>query len=431
MTIAANKPRPTGILDRVTCPHCWEQFAPEKTLWVAEHSDLLGDNRLADQPQRFLPTRFTIKGEAIDAKGFPCHQLACPNCHLLVPRPLFEMEPLFLSIFGAPASGKSYFLAAMTWELRKTLPLSFRTSFADADPVMNRMLNDYEESVFSEATNKNLIPLGNLIRKTEEQGDLYDAVSFGNQVVNYPRPFLFSIQPQTSHPQISKAAKYSRVVTLYDNAGESFQPGKDSAANPVTRHMAHSRVLFFVFDPTQDSRFQSRLDQPERGSARSSRQEPILQEATARIRRYAGLRQSEKHRRPLIVILTKYDAWWHLLGNDRPENPWVEARSSATTSNDNESPMCGLNVAQIERQSKLARTLLLNTTPEIVTAAEGFAEDVIYIPASAVGWKVEFDRRNKTPAIRPMHAQPYWATVPFLYGLYRSVPGLIPALSRR
>ena len=114
MADAVNKSRPTGILERVTCPHCWEQFAPEKTLWISEHSDLLGDNRLPDQSQRFLPTRFTVKGEAIDSKGFPCHQLACPNCHLVVPRPLFEMEPLFLSIFGAPASGKSYFLAAMT-----------------------------------------------------------------------------------------------------------------------------------------------------------------------------------------------------------------------------------------------------------------------------------------------------------------------------
>lgn len=330
-----------------------------------------------------------------------------------------------------PASGKSYFLAAMTWELRKVLPLSFQTSFADADPVMNRNLNDYEESVFSGTTKKDLIPLGNLIRKTEEQGDLYDAVSFGNQIVNYPRPFLFGLQPQPSHPNFAKAVKFSRVVTLYDNAGESFQPGKDSAANPVTRHMAQSRVLFFVFDPTQDSRFQSQLGQSELGSTRSSRQEPILQEAAARIRRYAGLRQAERHRRPLIVILTKFDAWWNLLGSDPPKDPWIEVRGADSKNNGSSGVMCGLDVAHIERQSQLARTLLLKLSPEIVTAAEGFSEDVIYVPASAVGWKVEFDRRNKTPAIRPAEAQPYWATVPFLYGLYRSAPGLIPAVTRR
>ena len=35
-----------GLLDRVTCPHCWNHFAPEKVLWISEHQDLLGDQRL-------------------------------------------------------------------------------------------------------------------------------------------------------------------------------------------------------------------------------------------------------------------------------------------------------------------------------------------------------------------------------------------------
>lgn len=168
-----------GLLDRVTCPHCWESFPPEKVLWISEHQDLLGDPRLGpEQPQRFLPTRFNVAGEAIDARGFPCQQLACPHCHLSVPRPFLEMEPLFLSIFGAPASGKSYLLAAMSWELRRILPLDFAVSFSDADPVSNRVLNEYQESLFSNPQAAELVPLTKLIRKTEEQGELYDMVSY-------------------------------------------------------------------------------------------------------------------------------------------------------------------------------------------------------------------------------------------------------------
>ncbi|MBM4076408.1 MAG: hypothetical protein FJ267_12305, partial [Planctomycetes bacterium] len=281
---SALPPRPAGLLPRVTCPHCWEQFSPEKLLWVSEHSDLLGDQRLGpEQQSRFLPTRFTINGEALDAKGFPCHQLACPTCHLIIPRSLLELEPLFLSIFGAPASGKSYFLAALTWELRKVLPLTFQASFADADPVFNQQLNDYEESVFAGSNGNKLVPLANLIRKTEEQGDMYDTVSFGNQTVSYPRPFLFSLQPQPGHRKGPDAPKLARTLCLYDNAGESFQPGKDSAAAPVTRHMAQSRVLFFVFDPTQDARFQKLIGRQDAvPSIRTMRQESILQEAIAR-----------------------------------------------------------------------------------------------------------------------------------------------------
>ena len=431
MTTTSLPSRPPGLLPRITCPHCWEQFAPEKLLWVAEHTDLLGDHRLGpEQPQRFLPTRFTVNGEAIDVKGFPCHQLACPNCHLSIPRSLLELEPLFLSNFGAPASGKSYFLAALTWELRKTLPLVFRTSFADADPVLNQQLNEYEESVFSGTAIDKLVPLANLIRKTEEQGDLYDTVAFGNQTVSYPRPFLFTLQPQSDHRNAASATKLARTICLYDNAGESFQPGKDSAAAPVTRHMAQSRVLFFVFDPTQDARFQRLIGQQAETSApsvRTMRQEPILQEAIARIRRFAGLKQSDKHKRPLVVILTKFDRWWNLLGGDPSPDPWQKVRSQSKPGTTYQA----FDSNVVEHQSQLARTVLLKTSPEIVTAAENFAEDVTYVPVTAVGWNVAIDSKTGQPAIKPSEAAPYWATVPFLYGLSRTIPGLIPTISKR
>jgi len=131
------------LLSQVTCPHCWERFPPDQVLWISEHVDLLGDPHLGpEQQQRFLPSRFTIEGDAIDSKGMTCRSLACPRCHLPVPRSMLEMEPLFLSILGGPANGKSYFLTAMTWQLRKLLPLEFSVAFTDADPAANRVLNE-------------------------------------------------------------------------------------------------------------------------------------------------------------------------------------------------------------------------------------------------------------------------------------------------
>ena len=137
------------LRSRVTCPHCWNEFPPDRALWIAQHPDLVGDPRLgADQPQRFLPTRFNVQGAAIDSRGFACHGLACPNCHLAVPRSMFEMRPMFLSILGSPASGKSYFLAAMTWRLRSVLPKYFAVGFNDADPALNHRLHEYESLQF-------------------------------------------------------------------------------------------------------------------------------------------------------------------------------------------------------------------------------------------------------------------------------------------
>src|SRR5262249_2888946 len=158
------------LLRRTTCPHCWHSFAPEAVLWVSSHSDLLGDPRLGpEQQQRFLPTRFDVAGNALDSHGLPCTALACPNCHLPVPRGLLEMEPFFVSILGAPGCGKSYLLAAMTWQLRQALARDFLVNFADADLVANGQLIEYEQALFQNARPDQLVPLADLIHKTELQ----------------------------------------------------------------------------------------------------------------------------------------------------------------------------------------------------------------------------------------------------------------------
>ncbi len=273
------------LLSQVTCPHCWERFPPDQVLWITEHVDLLGDPLLGpEQQQRFLPSRFTIEGDAIDSKGMTCRSLACPRCHLPVPRSMLEMEPLFLSILGGPASGKSYFLTSMTWQLRKLLPLEFSVAFTDADPAANRVLNECEESLFLNPRESEMTPLGNLIRKTELQGELYDTVGYGQQRVSYPRPFLFTMQPQARHMSADKAEASSRMLCLYDNAGEHFQPGQDTTSSPVTRHLAHSRAILFLFDPTQDKRFRAVCRSKDIGPAgtrdnRLSRQETLLNES--------------------------------------------------------------------------------------------------------------------------------------------------------
>ncbi len=232
------------------------------------------------------------------------------------------MTPVFVSILGAPASGKSYFLAAMTWRLRRVLPTLFSLGFSDADPVFNHRLEEYESLQFLNPKQDELV----VIEKTDVQGDPYDSVLFGDQRVNYPRPFVFSVAPVDGHPNYLGAARAARVLCMYDNAGESFLPGADTAASPVTRHLARSRVLMFLFDPTQDMRFRrlcsgktsdpQMLERSERlDRERPVRQETILAEAAQRVRHFAGLGQNQKHRRPLVVIVTKFDAWLPLLSD--------------------------------------------------------------------------------------------------------------------
>ena len=71
-----------SLLDKVTCPHCWEVFETHLILWISTHPSLVGDPRIREAQKRFLPTRFNAEGLALDEMNSPCHRLACPKCHL-------------------------------------------------------------------------------------------------------------------------------------------------------------------------------------------------------------------------------------------------------------------------------------------------------------------------------------------------------------
>ena len=293
-------------------------------MWISSHPALLGDPQLGPAQQlRFLPKRFTIDGSALDPRGMACHDLACPNCHLALPRAALEMETVFFSVFGEQGCGKSYFLASMVWELRRLLPRVFGLAFADADPILNRVLNEYENQLFLNPCANAVVPLSELIPNTAARGDLLDAVAHGDHRVHYPCPFAFSLSPRENHPRYRHRARLARLLCTYDNAGERFHPGVDSALQPDTLHVARSRFLFFLFDPIQDPRFVGLLnqDRPRADQVvplRSSRQDLILQEMAGRIRRHTGVSQREKHKRPLTVVVTKFDLWRHLVQKPEP-----------------------------------------------------------------------------------------------------------------
>ena len=214
----------------------------------------------------------------------------------------------------------------------------------------------------------------------------------------------------------------SRVLCVYDNAGEHFQPGMDTTHNQATRHLAQSRLLLFLFDPTQDQRFRDRLqgkDTSLPAVTYSSRQELVLLEVAARVRRLTNLPQSARHPHPLLVLVTKYDIWSGLLGGKViTEDPWK------TTCQE----LAGLDTDRIADISGQLRRLLMETCPELISAAEGFADPVVYLPVSALGRKPILDPATRRWTIRPRGMRPIWSAVPLLFGLHRSLQGVISSL---
>ena len=419
----------TSLLRTVVCPNCWHSYEPADSVWVAsDHPSLADDPKLGEGvPRRFLPDRFDAAGNALDARGNACTEVACPRCHLLVPRACLELPATLLSVFGREGAGKSYFLAAMAWELRRMARGTFNLSFSDADPALNALLNENVASVFGRADGGDVRLLSSMIRKTQETGEQYRTVRVGGANQSYLQPFVFVARPCEGHPLYAEqtpSRPAGRVVCLYDNAGESFRPGADSSSAPVTRHLAKSEAMIFTFDPTQEAAFRPRLRGAKAGGFAAFRpQEPVLQEAAKRVRQFAGMGAGERDARPLIVVVTKSDAWMHTLSHLDPERPlWRKVRDDSKGVSTHV-----LDVAAIEMLSGATRQVLSETCGEIVAAAESFSEDVTYIPVSAVGEATQLAGDDEEVGVAAGDTRPQNAALPFLLAMAKSPSRLVAA----
>lgn len=400
----------------ITCPSCWYKFDADQVLYIARHQSLRGDTILgSDSMQRFLPSRFTPDGHAVDAGGMVCPDMACPRCHLRMPASILTMPPIFLSIVGAPGSGKSYMLASMCWRLRQTLTQVFGIQFLDADAESNIWLSEYESTLFMHNREDEL----KVIKKTELTGDLYQRATINGMEVLLPRSSAFALQtiPRSGREEIH------RTLILYDNAGEHFQPGKDTASNPGTQHLGHAEGILFLYDPTKDPRFRRVLKSDDVQLSidhHVERQDTLLAEMIRRIRLHLNIDARQKINKPLIVVISKADVLKQYIQLGREPWRWDETQNQTA-----------LDMNEIMGVSFGMRHLLNTIAPELVTTVEGFAENVIFVPISALGCspqpiKGSTSSGKTTLAVRASDIKPVWAEVPLLVLLAQM--GIVPIL---
>ena len=406
------------LIAKVTCPNCWHQFVPEDVLFVGKHPDLPDDPVLTgNEIIRFPPTRFTVKGEALDPRGVPSSDIACPRCHLQISEALLEVPPLFVSMIGSPASGKSYLLTTMTWQLRSLLPRA-GLAFSDADPIANSPIHEYEHTLFLNPQRDRPTE----IRKTDpDDPRLYKMAAVDGVPIRFPLPLQFLVWPTPEHPSYAMAYRVGRVIVLYDNSGEDFRPGMEDVRSAAIQHLARSAILFMLLDPTQEPRLREfcRADDPQLtqglrpgtdAAAVTLRQETILKEAAVRMRRYLGVSQTQRFRKPLVVIVPKFDILEGLSGISIKGEPYSGL-------NDGDTGPVRLKVADVEWASAVLRKVLQQYCPEFVATAESLSEIVTYIPVSSFGRSPEFVRGGNQSfyGIRPRDIRPQWVTVPLLY----------------
>jgi hypothetical protein len=248
------------------------------------------------------------------------------------------------------------------------------------------------------------------LAKTELEGAMYETLPRLGRKVPLPKPFIFNL----SNPQ-DESQDFS--VVFYDNAGEHFEPTRDSADSPGAQHIAAASGIFFLFDPLHNAEFKRRLtglEDPQIESRRMDQQDIILAETEVRIKSLLGLDARQRIATPFAVLVGKSDTWLHLLGAEPIEPPVRNGK---------------LDAAAIERNSKRVRDLLLSICPSIVANAEAISSDVKYFAASPLGCSpVEFaDARGvKLIGPDPQRLSPRFVEDATLWVLSRVAPAMVP-----
>lgn len=372
------------------CPVCWLEFDAGDIMHIAVHDSLRGDPVLGeDAPQRFLATRFNDLGQALDAFNLPCTEMACPHCRRALPPAILEGPQHILSIVGDQSAGKSYYLTVLIKTLPATLFSHFDVVFQDADPSGNAPLNEMKKTLFSART-----PEEARLAKTQLEGAMYERLPRFGRTVALPRPFIYTME--------SKQRPEGRCsVIFYDNAGEHFQPGRDSADSPGAQHVASSSGIFFLFDPFNHPDFRKRLKttDPQLENPIVDQQEVILAEMKARIHKLRRMPGADRIEQPFALLVGKSDAWLHLLGPEPLADPLANR---------------ALDMDAIEKNSERIRTMLLGICPTIVANAETISSNIQYFPVSSFGHPpVRVASGDVVPD--PKNIQPFMVDVPPLW----------------
>ena len=401
----------------ITCPHCWNEFHLSQINYIASHPSLIGDTVLGESEQiRFLPNKFNAQGYAIDAKGMVCRDMACPRCHLKIPEIVLDEKMDILSIVGAPASGKSYYITALMNMVKKNLPKYFGYSFSDADVSMNYMLNHYEDILFHNGSDEMVS-----LPKTELEGANFSSqVRLQGVTVNLPLPYIYTIRKTHDNSSANQKGAMHNVI-MYDNAGEHFEAGRDNVTNLATMHLINSSIILFLFDPFKDSKAigDCNRNDPQAGVAlRSINQGQILHEMINRIKKFRGMASFEKSDKTLVVLVPKYDAWANSFPFDMKSSSFVYFNKSTL--------QYSLDLSIIKCVSYCTRQWLLERASEIVTDSEAFFENVYFLPVSALGTSPDYDEARNMIGVKPSKIDPIWVDVPMYLHLWKC--GLVPAV---
>lgn len=342
-----------NFFTRTLCPYCFKEIKLKGlSMRCSSASCLDGVTR------HVIP----YKGLKLDRNGYGecdvCHKttrtLVCDQCGQDLPDTIRESETKIISIVGAKASGKSYYVATLLRQIKENGLLS-RVAGISANFLPE------SKSIYDSRYKKNLDSRSKL-EGTRHVSDL---------IKDNP-PLLMNMT------FIKKNKKFDYTYSFFDAAGESFDDPSTLAS--VTPYIAHSEAIIIILDPCQIKQVNSAVVSryPKLGQAVISETSytDIIDNVARVVYNAQRLDPKKKIKIPLCVAFSK----WDLLINTPDLLP-----AGLVISDPSVSSAAGYNEALVEKASDELRSLLSEWESSVVTAAELRFETVRYFGFSAWG----------------------------------------------
>ncbi len=233
-----------------------------------------------------LPATFFLKRGNLKSR--------CPECQSLLEVGHTESRKAFVPVFGGPLVGKSAFLFSAVHQLiDQSASFGFQPSF----------LQTQTESEFER------------VRQQLAQGR--------------PPDKTLSALPRAFNLQLQRSGQSSRVLYLYDPAGEAFN---ETEGMVLHRYQDYLSGLIFLIDPftlpAVKEQYEDRLPGVLNALQPSSLPvEDALSRILISMEEHFGLQQTGRIKQPVAVVINKIDAFdlEQLIGQ-----PAVQARISAS-----------------------------------------------------------------------------------------------------
>ncbi|MFD9858823.1 TRAFAC clade GTPase domain-containing protein [Streptomyces alboflavus] len=306
---------------RLTCPYCYETFAPREIRFrcnsrlsrtrkqCQRRRDPVLDERFGRRPSHDVGPDFAADGRRSTAVCPDCDgettYRVCPVCHVELPVQFGMVENRLIAMVGARSSGKTIYMTVLLHEMRNQVGEAYGASLMGLDDTtMRRYSSEYEDRLYRD---RQMFP------------PTQTATTNANRVD--PLVFRFGLRRKTlfgERPQHS-------VLSFFDTAGEDFNSRESVELN--TRYLTNADGIILLLDPLQ---MPGARDSAAPGTALPGTDgiDPPINVLS----RVSGLLlaarggKAAKTDTPIAVVFSKMDAFWHLMENGSPLRSHAPAR---------------------------------------------------------------------------------------------------------